>query len=71
MSWHFSVLVGQLLEYSSAAGMNVLQLPLLSHSCCFSNAASARGGSSTCLVLEHVALLAILLIQSGKERITT
>ena len=48
-----------------------LTIPVLSHSCCFSNAASAHGGSSTCLVLEHVALLAILLIQSGKERVTT
>ena len=37
------------------SSMNVLQLPLLSHSCCFLNAASARGGLSTCLVLEHVA----------------
>ena len=32
---------------------NVLQLPLLCHSCCSSNAASARGGSSICLILEH------------------
>ena len=54
MSWHFSVLVGQLWEDSSAAS-NVFQLPLLTHSCCSSIAALARGGLSICLVLEHVA----------------
>ena len=48
------VSVCQLREDSPAAGMNALQLPLLSYSCCSSNAASARGGLSNCLVLEHV-----------------
>ena len=41
------MLVGQLLEDSFAAS-NVLQLPLLSHSRCPSNAALARGGLSVC-----------------------
>ena len=55
MSWYFSLFVGQLWEYFSAASMNVLQLPLLSHSRCpASNAASARGGLSICSVLKHV-----------------
>ena len=34
--------------------MNVLQLPLLYHSCCSSNAGSAHGGLSTCFALEKV-----------------
>ena len=41
MSWHFSVLVDHIWDDSSAASTNVLQLPLLSHSYCFSNAALA------------------------------
>ena len=35
MSWHFSLLVGQLWEDSSTASMNFLQLLLISHSCLF------------------------------------
>ena len=57
MSWHFSVLVAQLWEDSFAASMNVFQLSLVNHSCCSSNAASARGGLSTCLVLEDVSFV--------------
>ena len=68
MSWRFSVLVDQLQiwEDSSAANMNVLQLPLLSHSRCSSNAASARGVLSTCLVLEYVAFWVALHFRTAQ-----
>ena len=48
--------------------MIVLQLPLLSHSCCSSNAASARGGLSSCFALEHIAFVALLHLCTAQSK---
>ena len=60
----------QLWEDFSAASMNALKLPLLSHSSCSLNTASTRGGLSSCFVLEHVKLRYIFALLSSRIILT-
>ena len=48
--------------------MIVLQLPLLSHSCCSLNAASARAGLGTCFALEHIAFVVLLHLCTAQSK---